>query len=129
MPVDEIHINLFDLVSSLAKTADMMSPVVADHHLRVAYIAFRISQQLGWTPEQRRELVMAGALHDIGAFSLTERLNLLEFEYVNPGQHARAGYLLALYFKPFKQIAEIVRFHHLPWGNARAPRETASRCR
>ncbi len=119
MPVAEIHVNLFDLVSSLAKTADMISPEVADHHMRVAYIAFRIAQHLDWPPEQRRELVMAGALHDIGAFSLQERLNLLEFEYVNPGQHARAGYLLLSTFKPFQGIANIIHYHHLPWGNGK----------
>jgi HD-GYP domain-containing protein (c-di-GMP phosphodiesterase class II) len=114
-----LRINLFDLVSSLAKTADLISPVVADHHLRVAYIAFRISQQLDWSPEQHRELVMAGALHDIGAFSLSERLSLQDFEYINPGQHARAGYLLLSKFKPFQGIAHIIHYHHLPWNHGK----------
>jgi len=40
-----------------------------------------------------------GTLHDIGAFSLAERLDLLEFETTDQGTHARAGYLLLREFK------------------------------
>ncbi|HPO15609.1 MAG TPA: HD domain-containing protein [Candidatus Hydrogenedentes bacterium] len=117
MAAPEIRLNIFELVSSLAKTLDMMSPVIADHHLRVAYISFRIAQELNWPSDERRELVLAGALHDIGAFSLTERLNLLDFEYAQPGKHSMAGYLLLKRFPPFEGMADLVRFHHLPWGN------------
>ncbi len=119
MSTPEIRLNIFDLVSSLAKTLDMMSPVIADHHLRVAYISFRIAQELNWPSSERRELVLAGALHDIGAFSLTERLNLLDFESIQPGKHAAAGYLLLKRFAPFARMAELIRFHHQPWGNGK----------
>jgi len=115
MTVRDLHINLWDLVSALAKTVDMMSPALAEHHLRVAYLALRLSEELDWPWEERRDVVVAGTLHDIGAFSLSERLDLLEFEETQPMQHSRAGYLLLKDFGPFGVVAPLVRFHHVFW--------------
>ncbi len=110
-----LHINLFDLLASLAKTVDLMSPQVANHHLMVAYLAMRIGEALGYGPAARQELVLAGSLHDIGAFSLKDRLDLLAFEDDFPTEHSLAGYLLLKEFGPFESIAEIIRHHHEPW--------------
>ncbi|HZW37352.1 MAG: HD-GYP domain-containing protein [Deltaproteobacteria bacterium] len=113
--VKDIRINLWDLVNPIAKTLDMMSPAVAEHSLRVAYLALRIGEELSLSAEERRELAIAGALHDIGAFSLGDRLDLLDFEESKPMQHSVAGYLLLKDFKPFSRVASMVEFHHLPW--------------
>lgn len=113
----ELRVNLWDLVTPLARTLDMMCPAVADHNLRVAYLAMRIGEELGLPVEERRELGIAGALHDIGAFSLKERLDILAFEETRPMQHSIAGYLLLKDFKPFSRIASMVEFHHLPWNH------------
>lgn len=113
----KIPLNLWNLVSPLAKTFDLMNPVLGDHGLQVAYLAMRMAEELDWPPWRRREAGIAGALHDIGAFSLAERLELLEFETTDEGVHARAGYLLLRDFKPFERIAETVLYHHLHWEN------------
>ncbi len=113
----ELRVNLWDLVTPLAKTSDMMCPAVADHNLRVAYLAMRIGEELGMPVEERRELGIAGSLHDIGAFSLKERLDILAFEETRPMQHSIAGYLLLKDFKPFSRIASMIEFHHLPWNH------------
>ncbi|MGE5284759.1 MAG: HD domain-containing phosphohydrolase [Actinomycetota bacterium] len=126
MPLRKIPINLWNLVSPLAKTFDLMNPAVGDHCLRVAYLAMRLSEELGWPAWRRREAAIAGALHDIGAFSLTERLDLLEFETGDQGTHARAGHLLLRGFKPFERIAETVLHHHLHWGNGQGARVDGS---
>ncbi|NJD61348.1 MAG: HD domain-containing protein [Deltaproteobacteria bacterium] len=114
--VQDIRINLWDLVTPVAKTLDMMSPAVAEHNLRVAFLALRIGEELPLSAEERREIAIAGALHDIGAFSLSERLDLLDFEETRPMQHSIAGYLLLKDFKPFSRVASLVEFHHLPWN-------------
>ena len=79
MASKDLHVNLWDLVSPVARTVDLMSPAVAEHHMRVAYLALRLSEALGLPPEERRDITLAAALHDIGAFSLNERLDLLAF--------------------------------------------------
>ncbi|MFO7974734.1 MAG: HD domain-containing protein [Candidatus Hydrogenedentota bacterium] len=117
MNTTTIDIGFTDLVIPLANTVDMMSPALADHHLDVGYFALRIGEEMGFSQEEVVTLAVAGMLHDIGAFSLNERLDILEFEYHKPTQHCRAGYELLRHFEPFSQAAEIIRFHHLPWNN------------
>lgn len=117
-----IPVNLWNLVSPLVRTFDLMNPVLGDHGLRVAYLALRIAEELEWPAWRRREAAIAGALHDIGAFSLAERLDLLEFETSDQGTHARAGYLLLREFQPFGRIAEAVLHHHLHWRNGEGER-------
>lgn len=95
----------------------MMSPALSDHHLDVAYLALQIGEELELPQEELLTLVTAGMLHDIGAFSLNERLDILEFEYRKPDQHCSAGYELLRHFEPFSQAAEIIRVHHLRWNN------------
>ena len=126
MRLRKIPVNLWNLVSPLAKTFDLMNPALGDHCLRVAYLAMRLAEELEWPAWRRREAAIAGALHDIGAFSLAERLDLLEFETADQGTHARAGYILLREFKPFERIAETVLHHHLQWRNGQGERVDGS---
>ena len=118
----KIPINLWNLVLPLARTFDFMNPVLADHCLRVAYLAMRLAEELDWPAWKRREVAIAGALHDIGAFSMAERLETMDFETNDEGTHARAGKILLQAFKPFGQAAETVRHHHLPWRHGEGER-------
>lgn len=114
MPTEE-KAHLLDLVLTLSDTIDLVSPKLANHHLEVAYIAGELAREYGLPPEQCREILTAGALHDVGALSLTEKLSMLEFEAKNPYRHAEMGYLLLKTFGPFSALAGMVRFHHVPW--------------
>lgn len=96
---------------------DMMSSAVGEHNLVVAYLSLRLCEVLDLSLEVKRTVCVAGALHDIGAFSLQDRLDLLDFEETHSTEHSLAGYLLLRGFKPFDSIASIIRYHHLPWGS------------
>jgi HD-GYP domain-containing protein (c-di-GMP phosphodiesterase class II) len=109
-------IGLFDLVSCLSEAMDFVDPAVVSHHKQVASIACGIGREMGLPPAKQREILLAGALHDIGAFSLKERKDILAFEIENPHPHAEKGYALLRTFTPLAGIAPIVRFHHLPWN-------------
>ncbi|MFH1015153.1 MAG: HD domain-containing protein, partial [Nitrospirota bacterium] len=115
--IKELQIPLLDLIVCLSDAMDLVSPEVVNHHKQVAYIAFSIGTKLNLPVEQRNNLMLAGALHDSGAFSLKERLDTLQFEVENPHQHAELGYLLLKTFKPLSMVANLVRFHHVPWSN------------
>ncbi len=117
--VMELKLRLFDLVMSLSRALDLVSKVVANHHLRVAYYASCMAQELGLTTEGEGRLIMAGMLHDIGAFSLQERLDAMNFEIEDPHRHAEVGYWFLSVFEPFSEVANIVRFHHVPWMRGR----------
>lgn len=117
--IKQPKIHLFDFIMSLSEAIDLISPLVANHHFKVAYIAYMIGAELRLPPENLNDLVLAGALHDIGAISFKERLDALQFELENPYQHAEMGYLLLRNYGPFLQIADLVRFHHVPWNGGK----------
>jgi HD-GYP domain-containing protein (c-di-GMP phosphodiesterase class II) len=117
MSGQKLHVDIFDLVRSIASIIDLMSPAVGSHHMQVAYWVYQLGDALNYSDDEKFEFVIAAALHDIGAFTLKERLDLLEFEETKPGEHARAGNLILDRFKPFSSIAQLVKFHHTPWQN------------
>lgn len=112
----KMRINMFDLILCLTNAADLVSPEVADHHKQVAYLAFRIAEEFGLSTEQKRDVLLAGLLHDIGAFSVKERLELLAYEE-NADDHARSGAKLIGLFPPLAVVADIIRHHHTAWDH------------
>jgi HD-GYP domain-containing protein (c-di-GMP phosphodiesterase class II) len=96
---------------------DFIDPAVVSHHKQVASIACRLGMEMGLPHAELKEIVLAGALHDIGAFSLKERRDILSFEMKNPHPHAEKGYALLRFFKPLAAVAPLIRFHHLPWNH------------
>ena len=115
----DIDVSLMDMIMSLSDAMDLVSTVVNGHHKRVAYIASSIAEELGMSKEEQRHLSIAGALHDVGAFSLQERLNALNFEITDFSEslglskHAELGYRLINHFKPLDKITPNVRYHHV----------------
>ncbi|HEY9076198.1 MAG TPA: HD domain-containing phosphohydrolase [Anaerolineaceae bacterium] len=106
---------IFDLVLCMSQAVDLVSPLVADHHIRTAQIAYGLGLHLNLPETTLRDLVIAAALHDVGGLTRQDRLDALDFEYQNPYGHSVNGYLLLKTFTPFHQAARIVRFHHVAW--------------
>lgn len=108
-------VNMFDMIFCLTNTGDLISNEIANHHKRVAYLAFRIADSFGLSAEEKREIFLAGLLHDVGAFSSNERLVLLEEEPVNMHSHAFIGASILEQFGPLSGAAHIIKYHHVPW--------------
>ena len=114
--IKELQISLFDLIMILSDAMDLISPALVNHHKQVAYIALSIGEELNLPVEQKNELILAGASHDIGAFSRKERMELMQFEGEDTYTHARIGSSLLKMFEPLSSVATLVRFHHVPWN-------------
>ena len=110
-------VNMFDLLICLTKACDLISHELENHHQQVAYLALRIAEQLGLPVEQKKDLILAGLLHDIGTVSLDERLELIENEPLTAQNHALRGAKLIEGFSPLQNAADIIRFHHVPWNH------------
>lgn len=119
MAADKLRINIFDMVASIVRLIYLMNPVIGEHHLRVAYLVYRLGEELNLSNERKFALFTAGALHDIGALSLNGRSDRLEFERNNPDEHAIAGGLILDQCKPFSNISSLIKFHHVPWKNGK----------
>ena len=111
--------SIFDLILCVSEAVDLVSPLVADHHRRTVQVVYNLAVHLHMPEPEIRNLVMAAALHDIGGLSRQDRLGALDFEYQDPYGHAVRSYLLLKSFPRFNQIADIVRFHHVPWNNGK----------
>ncbi len=109
-------VNMYDLISCLTSTGDLISSEVSDHHRQVSYLAYRIAESYGLTKQQQREVLLAGLLHDVGAFALKDRLELLDSDDLpTRHNHAFIGASILEGFEPLKNVAQIIRFHHVAW--------------
>ncbi|OIR03127.1 cyclic di-GMP phosphodiesterase response regulator RpfG [mine drainage metagenome] len=126
----ELKIKLFDMVLCFSRALDLLHPEIADHHLRVAYIACCIAETMGFAADEIQNVLIAGALHDAGAASSATRLRLLDYALGNYRldgskiqedihEHAFKGSELIKDFPPFSQAASAIRFHHVEWNFGR----------
>ena len=121
LKMDKIRINLYDVLACISNTEGLVSSKLSNHHQQVAYLAFRLSEQLGLPREQQYEIFIAALIHDIGALSTREKLELIETEPLNINDHAFRGAKLLEGFKPLQGAAQIIKYHHVPWdyGNGK----------
>jgi HD-GYP domain-containing protein (c-di-GMP phosphodiesterase class II) len=115
------EIALFDFVSSLSDIVDLVSPARNSHHKKVAYIACNIALEMNLPANGIQDIVLAAMLHDIGAFSLGEKIKMLAFELQENEsyQHAFLGYKLLKGFKPLTDAATLIRYHHMDFNPSR----------
>ncbi|HBQ26871.1 MAG TPA: hypothetical protein DD791_10800 [Syntrophomonas sp.] len=64
-PPSKLNISLNEFVTALSSAFDLAEKVNRDHSLRTTYIASRISERLGLSPNETRETYFASLLHDI----------------------------------------------------------------
>ncbi len=114
-----VSVPLPELVLCVSSAVDLMCREVAEHHKRVAFIATAIGEVMGLEKHRIHDMLVAGLLHDVGAFSLQERLDTLSFETRAVG-HAASGAALLRTFAPFERVAEMVRHHHADWEKGEA---------
>ncbi len=109
-----MSVSQLELLCGVSSALDLVSTAVTGHHRRVAYLACSAGKLLGLSAPDRTRLLMASLLHDVGALTLKSRLDTLHFELDNV-EHAETGYRLIKTFPRLDPIADIVRYHHLPW--------------
>ena len=113
--MEKIRINLYDLLISLSKSGDLVTPLLTNHHQKVAYLSYKLAEELGFSERQQFETLLAALVHDIGAMTKEEKLELVHTEQENVHHHAFRGANLLKEFAPLQDISDIIRYHHVPW--------------
>lgn len=113
-----MELSIFPLVMSISSVMDWMNPTVSGHQKRVCFISAQIGKAMGLSGARLRDLSIASLLHDIGAFSLKEWQEAMQFEFNSPHDHAQSSYLLLRMVPSFSGVASQVLFHHLPWNRS-----------
>lgn len=71
-------ISLKELAFPLIKSIDSFNYLLKSHQRRTAVISYHLGRELGLSHDEMVDLVVAAALHDIGALSVQERDTLIQ---------------------------------------------------
>jgi putative nucleotidyltransferase with HDIG domain len=112
-------------VRALARAIDAKDPSTREHSERVARIASRIAEELGWAPERVSAIRAAALVHDVGKIGvpdaiLTKPGRLTAAEYDEVREHAARGAQIASEALHAEQVAWI-RHHHERFGGGGYP--------
>ena len=121
----EDSINLLNLLLSLSDALDLASPYLAQHQMRTAFIAWEIAKESDISDDDMENLFIASLLHDVGALTPEEKLNIHKFEIVDPEPHCIYGEAFLEHVPFFKRSSQFVRFHHTPWSQLEKPKTDA----
>ena len=110
-----ITVNLGNLVLSLSDAMDLASPLLTQHQQRTALVVWKMGKTANFSDQRLEKIFIAALLHDIGAFSLEEKISLRNFEVENLEEHCIRGELLLNNIPWLKDSAKIIRFHHKEW--------------
>src|SRR5208283_1716737 len=77
---DKVRVPIYELFRCMSNAMDLVHPELVDHHKRTAFIAASIADEMGLPCEQQKNVLLAALIHDAGAFSLTEKLNVARFD-------------------------------------------------
>lgn len=109
--------NYKEVLYALIEIVEKRDPYTAGHSKRVASYAKEIAKKMH-IKKQRSELIYeAGILHDIGKIVIPDNIllkpsSLNEIEYTLIKTHSTIGYELLSKVNSFKEIANIIHFHH-----------------
>jgi len=117
----ENSISIYDFVCALSEAVDLVCHDLNSHHKKVAYISWMIAQEMKLSNDEIQDIILASMLHDIGAFTIEERIKLLALESSDIGQsrHAILGYKLLKDFAPLTKVAALIKHHHINYDKAR----------
>ncbi|WP_165873473.1 HD domain-containing phosphohydrolase [Parasulfuritortus cantonensis] len=113
---ERIH-NYEETILSLVDMIEKRDTYTAGHTRRVAYYCEMIATRMGRSPEEIEKLKRAAILHDIGKIAIPDavllkpgKLTALEYDLIK--QHAEEGYRTLTGIEMYRELAEIMRYHH-----------------
>lgn len=108
-----------DLLSALVKAIETRDPYTSGHSLRVASLAVRIADAMGFSLKRQREIEIAAKLHDIGKIESTYTEILSKKSGLTPEEreviesHVLKGVEVLEQLSSFsKEVIASVRGHH-----------------
>ena len=111
--------NMRDLARAFAHAMDLISPEVQDHHYKVAYLSYRIAEELNLDEKGKRLAIYAALFHDVGSVALDSRITLADVERSAEKFAATGADILGMFPRTHK-VSEIVRLSQTSWKNIKA---------
>lgn len=112
-----LKIDLKCAVLALSDALDLVGVNDFQHGKRVAMIARKSAQLLGFTEFRLDNLACACLLHDLGVSSTAVHRRLVhQHEWDDRHAHCERGHELLLPFAHLSLLANAIRYHHTPWA-------------
>lgn len=105
-------VTIKDFFLSLSTLLDVANKELSRHQLRTAFIAWKIGDQFGLKEKELNEVIIASLVHDIGALSLEEKVQLHSSIFEELDIHCIRGWYIVKKIDGFKNIANSIRYHH-----------------
>lgn len=108
-----ISANLRQIIDAIESAVSLVGMNDINHGKRVAYIAYKIGKEHGYTEETLDYIVQLGMLHDCGVSSDRMHANLAnEFDWKDADIHCNTGYKILKYSNVLAKYANPIRYHH-----------------
>ena len=101
------------ILVSLIESIDLYNYLLKNHHRQTCIIAYQIANHYNMDSNLLSNVVLASAIHDIGALHVTDRDKLLYVDAIDPEPHQIMGERIIGNFAPFAHISKIIRHHHI----------------
>jgi len=97
---------------SLSSLLDIGDPNLSNHQLKTAFISWKIGVMYELNEESLNDLIIASLVHDIGALSLEEKIDLKNSQYEDMDMHSYRGWYILQKVPSLLTIANAVKYHH-----------------
>lgn len=118
--------NYEETILAFVNIIEQRDTYTAGHSIRVAEYCKKIAIALKIDEEAIKKLEQAAILHDIGKVATPDavllkpnKLTAIEYELIK--QHAYAGYMMLSKIDMYKDLAEIIRYHHVRYDGKGYP--------
>ena len=126
--VEEYNDGIYhDIIKSMVAALEAKDLYTSGHSTRVADMAYNLGKVLGMKKEELKLMHIAGDLHDIGKIGVPDnvlnkpdKLEAEEWELMK--KHCDIGYNILSKASTFKDISEIVLYHHERWDGKGYPK-------
>ena len=72
--MEKMFTNMRDMAKSFAEAMNLLRPETEKLHQRVAYLAYSIADEMGYNDADKRELINASILYDVGIALMPEKI-------------------------------------------------------
>jgi putative nucleotidyltransferase with HDIG domain len=106
-------LNLREVTSALSLSLDYVGIDDNLHGKRVAFMSYLIAQELGYSEEEKNNIIYEGILHDCGVSStVTHSYLISELDWDNSQEHCIRGEKLLQNTSFYKKYAQTILYHH-----------------
>lgn len=127
LALEKLDKNYFSSVQLLTQLIELRAPKLAGHSRRVADVARKLADDMGLQPADKREVLLAGLLHDIGKIGYSDELmlkpqNRMSAEELGVARkHPITGEAALMSMPDLRGVARLIRHHHERWDGKGFP--------